>query len=210
MRRYALVEGHGEVEAVGNLLARVSRDLGDQLHWSAPLRWKNLHQWENPRGGGVRRGVEHVRGRPDAASLLILRDADDGCPAQLAPTMGAHLRALGAPFPIAYVLFKPEYEVLFLPCLPTMAGRELDGRPGLVADTCWDAPSWEGRRGLKEWLSTHFPRGRAYKPTVDQLSLTRMIDLRVVAEAGVPCFGTLQRSLAFLRDTTGRGGAYPP
>lgn len=45
---YVLVEGHGEVQAAGNLLARLST-----FPWSTPIRWNNLHLEQ-----GLQRGAE--------------------------------------------------------------------------------------------------------------------------------------------------------
>jgi len=63
---------------------------------------------------------------------------------------------------------------------------------------------------VKEWLTEQLPRGRTYKPAVDQLPLTRMIDIPTLREANVPCFGTLERALAFLAENFGSAGVYPP
>ncbi len=195
---YILVEGHGEVEAVQNLIVRLSVELGFTLPWTLPRRWVNLHQWEARVTGGVKAGAELIRTKSDAAALLILRDEDDGCPRELAPRTAHDLRALNLPFPVAYVLLHPEYEVLFLPCLAAM------GFPK------WDRDSWEARRGIKEWLSAQLPRGRSYKPTVDQLPMTRRINLRKLRLAGVPCFGSLERGLLFLQNNLGgEGKVYP-
>ncbi len=191
---YLLVEGHGEVEAAQNLITRVSQAVGLHLPWSRPLRWPNLHQWQ----GGVTAGAEYIRSKPDAGALLILRDEDDQCPKQVAPSMAARLRTLNLPFPTAYVLLHPEYEVLFLPCLSSM------GFPP------WDRDSWEARRGIKEWLSGQLPKGRAYKPTVSQLAMTRKIDLNMLRAADVPCFGSLERGLAFLAAHLAQPGAVYP
>jgi len=195
---YILVEGHGEVGAAHNLIARLSRDLAFGLPWTTPRRWPNLHQWKAERSGGVVAGAEFVRAKRDAAALLILRDEDDGCPRELAPEIAGRLRSLALPFPVAYVLLHPEYEVLFLPCLERMGFPE------------WDRDSWEARRGIKEWLSAQLPRGRAYKPTVNQEAMTREIDFPALREAEVPCFGSLERALGFLRDNTGTTGTVYP
>ncbi|RME76421.1 MAG: hypothetical protein D6776_01280 [Planctomycetota bacterium] len=196
-KAYLLVEGHGEVEAAGNLIARLSRDVGFLVPWRHPLRWKNLDRWEGGRRGrgGVRQAAEWVRTRTDAAALLILRDEDDGCPREIAPAFAGRLRTLSLPFPTAYVLLHPEYEVLFLPCLD---------RLGLPP---WNA-GWEARRGVKEWLSRQLPAGKSYKPTIQQLEWTRKLDLETVRTAGVPCFGTLERALRFL-GRAGAGEVYP-
>lgn len=205
---YILVEGQGEVEAAGNLVARLWNELGAPFPWATPMRWKNLHQQE-----GLRRGAEYVRRRGDARALLVLRDEDDRCPRQEAPRMSAHLRSLSLPCPAAAVLLHPEYEVLFLPCIAQMAGRPLPSRsgerPGIVEGARWEG-EWERLRGIKEWLTGQFPPNRAYKPTIDQLPLTQMIDLPMLRTAGLSSFDRLERALTFLRDAEGPGHAYPP
>lgn len=203
-KAYLLVEGHGEVAAAGNLVSRVSQALGCSLVWSKPLRWKNLHQRR-----GLEKGVHFIRQKPDADALLLLRDEDDACPKETAPLMARWLEESSPPFPIALVLLHPEYEVLFLPCLDAMAGKSLGGRPGLLAGTRWDGANWEVRRGVKEWLTSRFPAGKAYKPVLDQLAMTRMIDLDVLRRAEVPCFGTMERAVAFLDRSVGSGAVYP-
>ena len=81
---YVLVEGHGELEAVGNLLARLSQDAALTFPWSRPLRWNKLHQEQE-----LSRGAEYIRKKPDVAALLILRDEDDGCPRETGPQIAA-------------------------------------------------------------------------------------------------------------------------
>lgn len=207
---YILVEGHGEVSAAGNLVTRLWRRTGCFLPWGAPLRWKNLHLRK-----GLEDGANYVRHQSDAGALLVIRDEDDACPRGAAPEMASWLDHLQLPFPSSIVLLHPEYEVLFLPCVEQMAGRPIvddSGKPraGLMPGSVYEG-DWEAHRGIKEWLSRHFPRGRSYKPTQDQLPMTRMLDLDVVRAAGVPCFGTLERALGFLAASVdgGTGGVYP-
>jgi hypothetical protein len=204
---YLLVEGHGELGAVDNLISRLTTDRGRPLTWAPARRWLNLHQRT-----GIQRAANRIRAERDAEALLILRDEDDACPAQRAPAMARWLAELRLPFPAAIVLLHPEYEVLFLPCIDRMAGKPLGtgaaARPGLLSGARWEG-GWEARRGIKEWLTQQFPAHRSYKPTLDQLPLTRMIDLPTLRRAGVPCFDTLERALAFLRER-GAGDVYPP
>ena len=198
---YILVEGHGEVEAVQNLIVRLGSDIGGFHPWSAPRRWTNLHQWKSPGRGGVFRGAEFIRTKQDAAALLILKDEDDDCPKTTAPAVATRLRELVLPFPVAYVLLRPEYEVLFLPCIDQM---------GFPTGTKWDGEHWESHRGIKEWLSRQWPRGKRYKPTVDQLPMTQKLNFQTLREAHVPSFGSLERALIFLNEHFGRpGGVYP-
>jgi len=53
------------------------------------------------------------------------------------------------------------------------------------------------------------PPKRRCKPTLDQLPLTQMIDFPTIHEADVPCFGTLERALAFLAEEKYAGKVYP-
>ena len=71
-KSYILVEGHGEVRAVDNLISRLSLDLGLDQQWAPALRWQNLKSRT-----GVERGANFVRTKDDATGLLVLRDEDD-------------------------------------------------------------------------------------------------------------------------------------
>lgn len=89
-----------------------------------------------------------------------------------------------------------------------MAGREI--RPGVrIAEgaTCPEDP--EGIRDVKGWLSKHFPKGKAYKPTLDQLKLTQWIDFGVLRTSKARSFRTLENALRFLA-APGALNAYPP
>jgi hypothetical protein len=203
---YILVEGHGELGAVDNLVSRLSADWGVTLAWAPAIRWKNLHQQ-----AGFEKGANFIRAKREVDALLILRDEDDACPKYKAPVMAQWLKDLRLPFPSATVLLHPEYEVLFLPCVARMAGKPLGSgpvaRPGLRLGTRWEGP-WEARRGIKEWLSAQFPPNRSYKPTLDQLPLTRLIDLPTLRQAELACFGSLERALVSLAEGA-VGEVYP-
>ncbi len=209
LKGYVLVEGHGEALAVENLLIRLCADLELPFVVWEVLRWLKLHQEE-----GVEKGCEYIRCIGDADLLLILRDEDDACPRDTGPTAAEWIAARNLPFPAAVVLMHREYEVLFLPCIHLMAGTPLEDRfkrrrLGLRKDTEY-AGNPERIRGVKEWLSKRFPPGRSYKPTLDQLPLTRMIDFDTLRRAELPCFETLERALVFLSSHRGNTGVYPP
>lgn len=208
MRGAIVVEGQGEPEAAHNLISRLTQELAIDLVWTPPRRFTNLHLER-----GVRQAAERHRIEPGVEALLLLRDEDDRCPARTGPEVAGWLRALCLPFPVAVVMFCREYETLFLPCVDLMAGRPLvrDGveRPGLLADATFEGDP-EGVRGVKEWLSRRFPRGRSYKPTLDQLPMTRMLKFDRLRKSGLPCFGTLERALRFLSVSAGQVGAVYP
>ena len=208
-RAHVIVEGHGEQDAVLNLLTRLWADLGLSLvTWAEPIRGKNLAQ-----RSGVEKSCELVRRKRDTELLVILRDDEDGCPKTDGPIIASWLRELALPFPSAVVLAYREFESLFLPCVEQMAGKPLGGhanikRPGLCSDARFDG-NFEAKRGVKEWLSTQMPKGVSYKPAVDQLPLMHLVDFSRVRASGLPWFGTLERALRFLDAHRGRGDVYP-
>jgi len=207
MKYLLVVEGHGEVAAAQNLVTRLWLDLGldPKAWWAKPIRSKGLTFRL-----GTHKACELIRRHRDAAGALVLRDEDDACPKDAGPQMSAWVREAQLPFPTAVVLAHREYEVFFLPCLMAMADKPLDhGRPGLRADTR-SVRDPEAIRDVKGWLSAHLYRGRSYKPTLDQLPLTRMIDFGVLRKSGLPCFGTLERALTFLASGAPPGSVYPP
>ncbi|WP_437564617.1 DUF4276 family protein [Sorangium sp. So ce542] len=203
-KAYLVVEGHGEVEAARNLVTRLWANLGlPHAVWGAPKRGKAL----NTRAG-VLQACELLRSERDCAFALLLRDEDDGCPATAGPETAAWVAAAHLPFPVAVVLAHREFEAWFLPCIHLMAGRDI--RPGLrIAEgtTCPDNP--EGIRDVKGWLSKHFPKGKAYKPTLDQLKLTQWIDFGVLRTSKARSFRTLENALRFLA-APGALSVYPP
>ena len=212
-RAYIVVEGHGDGQAALNLATRLARDLRlSELHWRDPIRGINLHQER-----GIQKAAEIVRCKGDAAALLLLRDEDDGCPKKLAPLAAGWLRNLSLPFPSAIVLAHREFESFFLPCLPRMAGQKLISPEGVERSGLLPSSAFHGNpesvRGVKEWLSKQMPHGRAYKPTVDQLALTRLVDFQMLrsSDPPLPCFGSMERALRFLYQQVCLGSAntYP-
>jgi hypothetical protein len=64
LKSYVLVEGHGEVDAVGNLIHRVSAAMGFHAPWALPIRWKNIHLVR-----GIEKGVQFIRSKGDAGEV---------------------------------------------------------------------------------------------------------------------------------------------
>lgn len=211
---YLVVEGHGEVKAAANLITRLWNDLKLQpLAWEKPIRGINLYQER-----GIKKSCELIRSKKDVSALVLLRDEDDECPKKMAPQIAEWVRQLGLPFPTCVVLAHCEFEVFFLPCMSIIAGKKIEdggngARLGILKGTIFKGNP-ESIRGVKEWLSEHMPAEIAYKPTLDQLPLTRMVDFQLLRNANppVPCFGTLERALQFLDSEISKGGkrVYPP
>lgn len=209
MTAYVVVEGHGETDAVQNLLARLVDDLGLALRFGAPVRAPRIHLADE-----LARRAEAIRSKRDATALLVLRDDDDGCPREDGPRAAEVLRGLALPFPSAVTLAYREYESLFLPCITELAGVPFDApgglkRPGLLAGAHYEG-DYEAKRDVKGWLSSQMPPGVIYKPSVDQLLLTRRVSFATVRASGLAWFGTLERCLRFLAENVGGAGAVYP
>jgi hypothetical protein len=91
-----------------------------------------------------------------------------------------------------------------------MAGKPLVDargikRPGVREGAAFDGNP-EGPRDAKGEISRYYVKG-SYKPTLDQLPLTRLIDFGDLRAAAVPAFGTLERALRYL--AAARDGVYP-
>jgi len=93
--------------------------------------------------------------------------------------LARRINTLNPSKPVVVVAAKCEYEAWFLASLPTMTGIQLEGRPGLLPGITVQDERIETIRGVKEWLSRSFPEGRIYKETLDQLPMTRLIDLDI-------------------------------
>jgi hypothetical protein len=170
-----IVEGYGEVDAVPNLLRKL---LQGNNRWDIQVATpKNAHGCTNLiKPGGLERFVQLAGLERDCAVVLILMDADERCPKELAFAFSKRIQAMGAKYSVVIVIAKCEYEAWFLASLETLAGQSLEGRPGLPVGLQY-AEDVEKRVGVKGWLSRQFPEGRIYKETEDQAPMARLLDV---------------------------------
>jgi hypothetical protein len=220
MSLIVVAEGHGETEAIRNLIMRIA--IADGL--ALP---------HIPASGGVLRRTILTPGSlgdacrlaaaKGATALLLTRDADNDaqddqhgdCPKVRAPEMAEWVRDINLGFPSAVVLFRWEYESMFLAGLESIVGIPLKGpdgieRPGIQAGAAFYGDPDQGPRGAKEWLSEHMPRRVSYKPTTDQLAMTRLLDLQDQRLNELSSFRRLRRALRFLSEFQSTAGAVYP
>ena len=156
VRLAAIVEGHGEVEAVPKLIHRIAREVipavtvivGPVLRVPASQLLKE---------GELERQVERAARRMECrGGILILVDCDrdGGCPAREGPALAQRARHARSDMQISVVLAKREYEAWFI-----AAAESLGGQCGLSQDLVAD-PNPESIRGAKEWLSRRMPQNR--------------------------------------------------
>ena len=190
-----IVEGHGEVEAVPILLRRIAERVspGIALEVPRPIRVKR-HQILKVEE--LERAVALAAGRAGPnGGILVLLDADDDCPAELASRLLRRARQSRPDRPIRVVLAKAEYESWFLAAAASLAGhRGIDEAASPPADS-------EAIRNAKGWLSACMPLGRRYRETLHQAALTARFD--VDAARAAPSFDKMWRDLASL---LGEGG----
>ncbi len=143
-----VVEGHGDRAALPVVLRRLVSHLrpGVSVAVARPVRVA--------RDGLVRRRGERHRaielagakagvGRP----VLLVVDADDDCPAELARTWLSDARRDCPGPPVYVVVAKREFEAWFL-----ASAHSLGGKRGLAHDL-EPPPDPEAVQGAKEWLS---------------------------------------------------------
>lgn len=154
-----LVEGQAEVESFPVILRRFQTRTGAyDVQIARPIRVKRNRIVKD---GELEKSAALVlKTYPDARAIVLLLDADDDCPKQLAPGLLARLEAA---FPHGYcsvILAYREVEAWFLASAHSLSDAGLL-RTGSTAP---DAP--EAVRGAKEWLSSRLDNG--YVSTDDQ------------------------------------------
>jgi hypothetical protein len=197
VRLGAIVEGHGEVEAVPLLIRRIATDmeLGTTIDIDPILR---IPASSLRREGELERQVERAaRKMQSAGGILVLIDCDwtGSCPKRDGPVLLDRARRARSDMLISVVLAKREYEAWFI-----AAAESLRGRRGLSQDLVSD-PSPEEIRGAKEWLSRWMPRGRPYSETTDQPAFTAVFDMEAArrADSFDKCYREIVRLLTILR-----------
>jgi hypothetical protein len=193
----AIVEGHGEVEAVPILIRRIARELNlaIMVNIDPVLRVPASSLRKN---GELERQVERAARKIQAkGGILILIDCDwdESCPAKDGPALLERARKARSDMPISVILAKKEYEAWFI-----AAAESLQGQRGLPQDLSSD-PSPEDIRGAKEWLSDRMPRGRPYSATTDQPALTKVFDMDMArsADSFDKCYREIVRLLKHLQ-----------
>jgi len=186
----AIVEGHGEVEAVPILLRRIAGEASTThaLEIAHPIRVRRQRFFKE---GELERSLElAARQTQPTDSILVLLDAESDCPRELAEAV---LRRAAASRPdrrVRAVFAKRMYEAWFL-----AAAASLSGHRGLEPELIAPADP-ESNPNPKAWLTERMPRGRSYRETLDQPALTAVFDLRSACDS--PSFRKLCRDLQSL------------
>jgi hypothetical protein len=195
IRLACIVEGHGETSAVPVLLRRMAAAIkGSHIELQIP------HPIRLPRSklsmpGKLENAIQLAAAKvAPTGGLLILMDADEDCPATLAPALVARARAARADLTVAVVLPKREFESWFLASAESFRDRfRLPGDLHAPVDP-------EEIGGAKEWLRDRLASGN-YSPTLDQPALAAIFDLQQARVA--PSFDKLWREMERLLTVLG-------
>ena len=197
-----IVEGQGDEAAVPVLLRRL-RD--EAQAWGLEVgRPHRKRRTQLVKKDSLQAAVRVAALRENCGAILVLFDADDDCPKELAPILEAWAREVAGGRPCAVVMANREYEAWFLASIETLRGLG-----SILPDaTSHDEP--EAPRDAKGELERRMPRRASYSPTVDQAALTARLDLRRVY-LGCRSFRKLVSAFGVLATAAGMAPAvWPP
>lgn len=190
-RIVAIVEGQGEVAALPILLRRMAGLLGVYVDIPNPIR---VRRNRIVKPGEMERAVELAARRAGREGcILILLDADEDCPAELAPELLQRATDARSDRHISVVLAKTEFESWFIAAAGSIAGHQG------IEDTAKAPANPESISDAKVWLSGRMPSGRSYRSTRDQPGLTTIFDLEAARAA--PSFDKFWRDVVGLLES---------
>lgn len=162
-----IVEGHGEVGAVPELLRRLIAKSGNPaIEVAKPIR---AHRGDLICEERLSRRLQVARAkRPDG--ILIMLDGDDDCPATLAGQIRDWATASANPIPCEVVIAHREYEAWFLGAIESLRGMR-----GVSHDAVSELQP-EAFRDAKGRLESKMVSGQ-YVETADQVALTSSFDM---------------------------------
>jgi hypothetical protein len=197
-----IVEGQGEEAAVPILLRRL-RD--EARAWGLEIgRPHRRRRTQLVKKDSLQTAVRVAALRPECAGIIIIFDADDDCPKQLAPTIEDWAREAAPGKSCAVVMANREYEAWFLGSMESLRGK------AAILQDAQPHPNPEAPRDAKGALEVMMVTGATYSPTVDQATLTAHLDLET-AYRRCRSFRKLVGAFGFLATAAGIPPAdWPP
>lgn len=173
MEIVSIVEGHGEVRALPELLRRFAawRTPEAHVHIGPPIRIKRDRFLRDPDDFNKHMQLAGAK-CGEHGWILVLLDADDDCPAQLGKETLQRAHNLLPHRNISVVLAKREFEAWYIG-----AAASLEGRRGFALKPGDGALSPEDKRDAKGWLNVRMRDG--YGETIDQPAFAALMDLQL-------------------------------
>jgi hypothetical protein len=165
-----IVEGHGEIGAVPELLRRLVAEAA--YPDISILKAIRSHRANLVRQVSLDTVIQVARTRNPDAILILLDGDDDPCPGVLAQQLNAWAKVSAAPMPCEIIVAQREYEAWFLGAIESLRGKRGISETA-VSDTAPETP-----RDAKGRVSSKMIAGRFYVPTSDQVPLTSLFDMQ--------------------------------
>lgn len=183
-----IVEGHGEIQAVPLLLRRMGRERPHPVVVDVPHPIRVLKN-KLQRPEELERAVDlAARKAGQAGAVLVLLDADDDRPCEIAPRLLQRAQAVRSDVPIAVVLANREFESWFLAAWESIREhRRVVSRAAPPEDP-------ESVRGAKEWIEAHMDEN--YSEVLHQPAFVDLMDLEQARKA--PSFDKFFRDVVRL------------
>ncbi|MEU3407019.1 DUF4276 family protein [Streptomyces sp. NPDC006670] len=169
-----IVEGHGEVPAVRQLITRIGERFGTGIEVAQPFRLDS-GKMRKPEELAKAIRYQEVRVRGRVGGVLIVRDGDDDdirCPVELSRQITPEPGSFSVP--VEVVIARHEYEAWFLASV-----ESLRGHPS-VRDDATAPGNPEGSRNAKKQLELLMTE--SYKETLHQAKFSALIDLSAAAD----------------------------
>jgi hypothetical protein len=185
-----IVEGHGEVHSVRDLIDRVAREFWNPNEWVNVLTPFRLDKGKFSSSDHFEKAIKaaSIKLGANGGAIFVLLDSDNQCPATIGPQLLArankvcgHLR-----IPVSVVLAHQEYEAWFLAAAASLAGI------GSLPENLEPHPNPEIKTGAKEWLNARMTD--KYSPTRHQPAFTKVFDLKL-ARANADSFDKCCRDI---------------
>jgi len=168
MKIQPIVEGHGEVGAVPELIRRLRNEAqAYNLDVNQPIRKSRTELTDETQ---LRRAVRLARKLEGCDAILILFDSDDDCPRGKGPEVQVWAREEARELPCVVVLANREFEAWFLAAIESLRGTR-----GIRADA-QSHHDPESPRDAKGELERRLVKGRSYSETGDQPALAATFD----------------------------------
>ena len=164
-----IVEGHGEVDAVPELLRRLVAEAA--YPDITILKAIRSHRGDLVRETSLDRVIQVARSKNPDAILILLDCDDDPCPGELAQRLRAWARAFSAPIECEVVVAQREYEAWFLGSIESLRGRRG------IANDAESEPTPEMPRDAKGALELKMSSGRFYVERTDQVAFTAVFEM---------------------------------
>lgn len=176
---FPIVEGHGEVKAVPEIIRRIAFEL------NYPIDCNVLQSYRLSRGKIIRFGDDldkvirlgelKIQSADGIGGVLVIIDSDDDCPFDLYSSFILFKNARTFQVPVCFVSAKMEYEAWFISCAEQMRAHRT------VRDDAESHPDPENVRDAKGYFNREILiDGVNYSETIDQVKYSSIIDISCV------------------------------